>query len=106
MELSVNKVFQDTVLFLEIKGILDISTSNLMEQHLESINNIEMVVLDFTKLEFIDSTGIGAILNAVYLSQQKNFKLKMQGIDELTNEIFETVGLYRIMEALQGEVAC
>jgi anti-anti-sigma factor len=103
--ITVNKEKQDSILLFKIKGILDISTSLVIEQHLEDVNDIKMLVLDFANLEFIDSTGIGAIINAVYLAQEKNFKLKLQGIDELTNEVFETVGLYQIIEALQGEVA-
>jgi anti-anti-sigma factor len=105
MELTVNIEKQNSILLLKIKGILDISTSNVIEQHLENVHDIKTLVLDFANLEFIDSTGIGAIINAVYLAQEKNFKLKMQGVDELTNEVFETVGLYQILEALQGEVA-
>jgi hypothetical protein len=43
-------------------------------------------------------------MNAIYLSQEKNFKLRLQGIDELTHTVFDTVGLYQILEAFHGEV--
>ena len=65
---------------------------------------METLIIDFSGLEFIDSTGIGSIMNAIYLSQEKGFKLQLKGVDELTHTVFEMVGLYQILEALQGEV--
>jgi anti-anti-sigma factor len=104
MSLTVEKEVQGKTLVLKIKGVLDISTAHAIDYYLEEIDHIETLVFDFSGLEFIDSTGIGSIMNAIYLSQEKNFKLKLQGMDELTDNVFETVGLYQILEAMQGEV--
>jgi anti-anti-sigma factor len=104
MSLVVEKEIKEQTLILKIKGVLDISTTHVIEPYLEEIEHIETVILDFSGLEFIDSTGIGAIMNAIYLSQEKNFRLKLQGMNELTHNVFETVGLYQILEAIQGEV--
>jgi anti-anti-sigma factor len=105
MGLIVNRETQDSTMFMKIRGILDISTNHVMDEHLETVNDIDSLVLDLTNLEFIDSTGIGSIISVVYLAQEKNFKLTLQGVNDLTNEVFETVGLYQILAALQGEVA-
>ena len=75
-----------------------------MTHTLEELGNIETLIIDFSGLEFIDSTGIGSIMNAIYLSQEKSFKLQLKGVDELTHTVFEMVGLYQILEAFQGEV--
>ena len=105
MELTVKKVEQDTTTILSMHGTLDISTSNVVEQYLTDIKGITMLILDFSNVSFIDSTGIGAIINAVYISQERNFKIKLDGVDEFIDQVFETVGLYQIIEAIQGEVA-
>jgi anti-anti-sigma factor len=104
MSLAVEKEIQEQTLILKIKGVLDISTTHVIESYLEEIDHTEIVILDLSGLEFIDSTGIGAIMNAIYLSQEKNFRLKLQGMNELTHNVFETVGLYQVLEAVQGEV--
>jgi anti-anti-sigma factor len=85
-------------------GTLDITTTNIVNSLLEEIDEIELLIFDFSNLEFIDSTGIGSILNAIYLSQEKNFKLKMQGINEITHQVFEMVGIYQILDSVHGEV--
>ncbi|MCI2256045.1 STAS domain-containing protein [Domibacillus sp. PGB-M46] len=102
--LTIEKEVQNVTAILKIKGLIDITTTNIIDLYMEDIGNVETVLIDFSSLEFIDSTGIGSIMNAIYLSKEKNFKLKLQGIDEITNEVFETVGLYDILEAFDGEV--
>lgn len=102
--LTIEKEVQDVTAILKIKGLIDITTTNIIDLYMEDIGDVETVLIDFSSLEFIDSTGIGSIMNAIYLSKEKNFKLKLQGIDEITNEVFDTVGLYDILEAFDGEV--
>lgn len=102
--LTIDKEVQGVTAILKIKGLIDITTTNIIDLYMEDIGSVETVLLDFSNLEFIDSTGIGSIMNAIYLSKEKNFKLKLQGIDEMTNEVFETVGLYEILKAFDGEV--
>jgi anti-anti-sigma factor len=103
MSLTVEKKVQENTLILQIKGVLDISTAHVIEPYLEGIDPIETVILDFSDLELIDSTGIGAIINAIYLSKEKNIQLKIQGMNEITHHVFETVGLYQVLDALKGE---
>lgn len=104
MEFSVEKEVRGSTLIFKLNGMLDITTTNLIDPYLEEIEQIEILIIDFSGLEFIDSTGIGSIMNSIFLSQEKGFKLKFQGIDELTHTVFETVGLYQILESVQGEV--
>ncbi|MCM3443391.1 STAS domain-containing protein [Metabacillus halosaccharovorans] len=104
MTLIVEKEVRESTFILKLNGILDISTTNHIDPYLENMEGFEMLIIDFSGLEFIDSTGIGSIMNAIFLSQEKGFKLNFQGIDELTHTVFETVGLYQILESVQGEV--
>ncbi|WP_096199940.1 STAS domain-containing protein [Bacillus sp. FJAT-45350] len=106
MSLTVMKEKKASILTLSIKGILDISTNNVLDPYLEEIeDSLEELIIDFSGIEFMDSTGLGSIINAIHLSEEKNFKLNLQGVNELTDQIFEMVGLYQILEAIQGEVS-
>lgn len=105
MELSVQKEVNGTTTFLYLNGILDITTTHLIEPHLQELEEtMELLIFDFTSLDFMDSTGIGSIINAIHLSQEKRFKLKFQGVNEVTDQVFDLVGIYKILEALNGEV--
>lgn len=104
MSLVVRKNVQNEITIFTLKGILDITTSHVIDPYLDELGDISILILDFSELEFIDSTGIGSIINAIYLSKEKNFILQLQGIDELTGQVFETVGLYQILNTIQEEV--
>ncbi|MGO4888399.1 STAS domain-containing protein [Anaerobacillus sp. MEB173] len=105
MNLTVGKEVAKSTVILRIKGILDISTNNVIDPYLDELDeNVKILIIDFSELEFIDSTGIGSIMNVIHLAQEKSFHLKFQGINELTHQVFETIGIYHILEVLQGEV--
>lgn len=102
--LQITKEVKESTTTLHLHGILDISTTGSIDSFLEELDAVDFLVIDFSGLDFIDSTGIGSIMNAIYLSQEKDFTLRLQGVNELTHQVFEMVGLYRILDALQGEV--
>jgi anti-anti-sigma factor len=104
MGLIIEKGELGTTTVYKFKGILDISTANVLDPLLEDTGGINILIFDFSELDFIDSTGIGSVINAIYLSQEKNLHLKFEGMNELTHQIFETVGVYRILDAIQREV--
>jgi len=100
MELTIYKEVQGETTIFKLEGILDITTSKVIEPYLNSFSDMKVLILDFSDLEFIDSTGIGSIMEAIYLSQEKNFILKLTGINESIHEVFKTVGLYQILDKI------
>ena len=104
MNLTITKEQKGNTVTFFLQGVLDITTSNAMDRHLNEIGDIDTLIFDLTGIEFMDSTGIGLIINTVYVSQEKHFKVRLQGVDEVINEVLETVGFYQILEAIQGEV--
>ncbi len=104
MSLVILKETIERTTTLKVMGILDISTTSIIDPYIEEIEDVDTLILNLKDLEFIDSTGIGSIMNVIFLSEEKNFKVKLEGMNDLTHSIFETVGLYQILEAIQGEV--
>jgi anti-anti-sigma factor len=102
--LFVKEERNEHTILLSLYGVLDISTTNAIEPHLESLDGIDLLIFDFGGLDFIDSTGIGSIINAIHLAREKGFILRFQGINDMTHQVFEMVGLYQILDAMQGEV--
>lgn len=101
MSLTIVKKETDETVTLHLKGVLDYSTTNLINPYLDELEEISELKIDFEDLEFIDSTGIGSILDAIYLSQEKNFHIELEGVDELTNEVLDMVGIYKILGVVQ-----
>ncbi|MGG3564869.1 STAS domain-containing protein [Neobacillus rhizosphaerae] len=91
--------------FIQLKGILDITTIEDFVTQIEVLPEVHSLILDFSNLEFIDSTGIGAIMELIYLAKENNFSIELQGMDEGIKQIFEVVGLFMIMKVLKREGA-
>jgi anti-anti-sigma factor len=102
MSLDIQMEFANETVFLKIQGVLDISTSYLLEEYIQKIADAKELIIDFSGLEFIDSTGIGAIMEIIYRSQEKQFRIKLEGIDTQIYEILETIGLFKVLETVQG----
>jgi anti-anti-sigma factor len=102
MSLDIQMEFANETVFLKIQGVLDISTSYLLEEYIQKIADAKELIIDFSGLEFIDSTGIGAIMEIIYHSQEKQFRIKLEGIDTQIYEILETIGLFKVLETVQG----
>lgn len=54
-------------------------------------------VIDLTKLEYINSTGIGCIADFFAKVKQKGGYLKFFGLTDRIKEVFELVGLTKIL---------
>ncbi|GIM45555.1 hypothetical protein DNHGIG_11040 [Collibacillus ludicampi] len=104
MSLTIDIQNQDIHVLFKVNGVLDITTIDVFSSKIDEIpSNFSSLVIDLSNLEFIDSTGIGAIMELIYLAQEKRFKIHLEGMDETTKQIFEIVGLFTILEALQKE---
>lgn len=88
---------------IRIHGTMDITTIEVFVTKMDKLPQVSQLLLDFSNLEFIDSTGIGAIMELIYLSQEQNFTIKLTGMDENIHKIFEIVGLFTILETLKKE---
>lgn len=60
--------------------------------------NFKKVAMDFTNVKFIDSAGIGLILNRYQQLKEKGIKLTVYGISSSTDRLFKISGLWKIIE--------
>ncbi|UHA60844.1 STAS domain-containing protein [Metabacillus litoralis] len=84
-----------------VKGELDISTVNHFINECKKLEGVTLVNLNLANLAFIDSTGIGAILELIYLSKEKHIQLKIIESNQDIKDIFDTMGIMRVLEAIQ-----
>ncbi|WP_188206543.1 STAS domain-containing protein [Alkalibacillus aidingensis] len=104
MSLKIKQIEHNSTHFeLIIEGILDISTRSAFDQAFQQMESIDKLEIDLKNLEFIDSTGIGGIMDIIFASQEQSFKLSINNMNLEIEEIFNTLGMFKIMESLQVE---
>lgn len=98
MTFELKEEFNEATYFVRIVGLMDYSTVDGFEFNIPE--GISKIVVDFTMLDFIDSTGIGAILSIIYTATERGVFIEFVGLNEVVNDLFKTVGVFDIMDAL------
>ena len=95
--MTIEKNLNGTELALTIIGRLDTSTAPKLEMEIkESIEGIEMLVLDFAALEYLSSAGLRVLLAAQKM-MNKQGEMVIKNVNETINEIFEVTGFIDIL---------
>lgn len=55
---------EEGVRYVHVSGELDLANVDEFKRHLEGCHNGEQLVVNVTELSFIDSTGLGALVQA------------------------------------------
>ena len=77
-----------------LDGELDFATAFDVEMRLErAIRDADQVVIDLSGLDFIDSTGIGTLLEAHQAARREGVELRLLPGRERVQRVFEMAGL-------------
>ena len=80
-----------------LEGRLDTTTAALFEEELRSnLDNIECLVLDMEKLEYLSSAGLRVVL-AAQKRMSKQGQMLLKHVPEIIMDIFEVTGFVDIL---------
>jgi len=89
-------------LIVQVDGELDLETSPVFREKVESkLNQYEMIkhlILDLKQVNFIDSSGLGAILGRFKRLSQQGGRVSAVNVSPQVRRIFELSGLLKIMK--------
>ncbi|NLW57089.1 MAG: anti-sigma factor antagonist [Firmicutes bacterium] len=90
-----------TTLIAQVSGELDLSTSPAFREQIETKlaedQLIQHLILDFTEAEFVDSSGLGAILGRYKTLAQRKGRLSAVNVPPHLHRLFELSGLLKVM---------
>lgn len=98
MKLNVEKLaeHEGVVVLIETENL---DASNVKEFREKIQNHLEAnatVLLDMHAVSFVDSSGLGALLSALRVMNNKNGQLKLYGMNKPVRALFELVRMHRI----------
>ena len=80
-----------------LEGRLDTTTAPLFEEELRSyLDNIQCLVLDMEKLEYLSSAGLRVVL-AAQKRMSKQGQMLLKHVPEIIMDIFEVTGFVDIL---------
>jgi anti-sigma B factor antagonist len=61
-----------------------------------SLNSYSLAIIDLSAINFVDSSGLGALLSCLRAMNNKNGQLKIIGLTKPVRALFELVRMHRI----------
>ena len=95
--MTINKVANGNELLISLEGRLDTTTAPQLDDELKTaLGGVEKREFDFSKLEYISSAGLRALLSAQKV-MNKQGSMVIKNVSEEINEIFEVTGFVDIL---------
>lgn len=87
---------------LVLEGELDVRTSPELRECLTRVieQGARLVMVDLNRVEYVDSTGLGALVRGLQQARRVDGELKIVCDSGRVRRIFEIAGLVRVLEIL------
>ncbi|MCC5656599.1 STAS domain-containing protein [Nostoc sp. XA010] len=91
---------QLNVTVLELSGIIDGIRGNELRRQISGIlaNGADILLLDMKQVNFIDSSGLGALVSATQMVRNADSKLFVCSISDQVRMLFELTKMNRIFQ--------
>jgi len=92
-------------LVVKFSGDVDNLVSESYKNKLETLineNKYKKVIMDFSSVTFIDSSGLGLILGRYNQLKKYNGTLYMSGVSKQTEKIFNIAGIWTIIDKYEN----
>ncbi len=94
--MKIDKKAEDNTLTISLDGRLDTNSSPILEQEIPDLSNIENLIFDFEKLEYISSAGLRVILSLQKTMANKG-KMVIKNVNDDVREVFDITGFSDIL---------
>jgi anti-sigma B factor antagonist len=109
--IQISKVVDDTIDYrnlifrISAANILDLGDSKSMWLLLKTLidGGVQYVIIDMDSLEFIDSSGIGVLINAAKILRARKGDVIMIRVSPRILKIFDPIKLHRFIKIFQSE---
>ena len=100
--MEINYLNKDDSVYAELSGELDEYSAEYVRISLDdllagSLKNKTKLILDFSKVSFMDSTGIGVLLGRYNKFSKNDIMIYIKNPTSYVNRIFEMTGIYQII---------
>ena len=96
--MQINKHVSGATLTLEIEGRIDTTTAPALEGELKHsvTSEVQNLILDFAKVEYISSAGLRVLLAAQKV-MKKQGSMVVRNVNDVIMEVFEVTGFSDIL---------
>ncbi len=89
--MTITKTMENDKAILSVEGWLDTNSAPELGREIEALSDIESLVLDFDKLEYISSAGLRILLSTQKI-MNKQGSMVIKNVNEDVMDIFNITG--------------
>ena len=89
--MTITKTMENNKAILSVEGWLDTNSAPELGREIEALSDIESLILDFDKLEYISSAGL-RILLSTQKTMNKEGSMVIKNVNEDVMDIFNITG--------------
>jgi anti-anti-sigma factor len=90
-EVTITKTLENKKAILSVEGWLDTNSAPELGREIEALSDIESLILDFDKLEYISSAGLRILLSTQKI-MNKQGSMVIKNVNEDVMDIFNITG--------------
>jgi len=98
MKLDIEKISErdGVIVKVETENLDASNVKEFREKMQAHLDGHGLVMLDMKNINFVDSSGLGALLSALRVMNNKEGQLKLYGMNKPVRALFELVRMHRI----------
>ena len=94
--MTITKTLENKKAILSVEGWLDTNSAPELGREIEALSDIESLILDFDKLEYISSAGL-RILLSTQKTMNKQGSMVIKNVNEDVMDIFNITGFVEFL---------
>jgi anti-sigma B factor antagonist len=98
MQIPVDKIGDVTVAMIAVDELDANNAAELKREMVPILDANTKMVVDLSRMRFIDSSGIGAMLSCLRQLRSKGGELKLCGMSKQVRAAFELLRMHRILD--------
>lgn len=100
--------YKEGYLLITLVGSLDSAGAADVETRFNALAgyNVEKVIVDMTKVDFISSVGMGLLLNHAKNLAKVGHSMKYFGLQNKVRQVLETAGILKLLEVRKDLADC
>ncbi|MEQ8906662.1 STAS domain-containing protein [Ekhidna sp.] len=98
---------KEGVHFIAVNGEIDAGSSIYLDDALKAAmdNGEKKIVVDLSGLDYISSAGLGVFISHIDEFKLKNIELALFGINETVKQVFDILGLEKLLTIVDNKEA-
>ena len=94
---------EGSITILHLEGKFNANAVSSVKKKVNQLiaENHVLLVFDYSRVDFVDSSGLGCMLSCFNLLKSKNGNLKVAGMSVKVRSVFELIQMHKMFESFE-----